>query len=99
MQKPTKIVIPPRLDTLSEPKRSSEIIHYLIRLAALHHNRDGNLRMLGRACGFSHNTLFMAASRGHMSPAMAIKLEEVLGREYFPREVFRPDIFVVSGEA
>lgn len=48
------------------------------------------------ALNHSEHALYQAIFKGVISPELAIKLETVLGRERFPREFFRPDIFVVA---
>ena len=70
---------------------------FAVRLAALYHKMDGSMGDLSEALGGSRSMLHMALkSKGGLSAPTCIKLEELLGREMFPREFFRPDIFVAE---
>ena len=66
---------------------------FTIRAAALYHNEDGSIGQLSEALGGSRSMLHMAIKKGGLTTATCIKLEEMLGRETFPREFFRPDLF------
>jgi hypothetical protein len=77
-----------------EPEQRAE---FAVRLAALYHKMDGSLGDLSEALGGSRSLLHMALkSKGGVNAQTCIKLEELLGREAFPREFFRPDIFVAE---
>lgn len=70
---------------------------YVLRLAALHYSEGGHLKTLSTGIGFAPNTL--AAYLGQNQPItaeVAVKLEELLGRTLFPRELFRPDLFLTT---
>lgn len=67
---------------------------FAVRLAALYHNRTGSLGLLSEAMGLSKPALHQALSYKGLNASHCIKLESVLGRELFPREFFRPDIFI-----
>lgn len=70
---------------------------FAVRLAALYHNRTGSLGILSEAMGLSKSVLHMALKTpGGLNAQHCIKLEEILGRENFPREFFRPDIFIAE---
>lgn len=70
---------------------------FAVRLAALYLSMDGSLGDLSEALGGSRSLLHMALkSKNGLSAPICIKLEELLGRETFPREFFRPDIFVAE---
>ena len=70
---------------------------FALRLAALYFTMGGNLGDLSVALGGSRSLLHMALkSKGGLNAQTCIKLEELLGRETFPREFFRPDIFVAE---
>lgn len=71
---------------------------YLIRLAALFHNETGSVTDLGLACGFSNSVLHMAMKRGQITGEVAVAIENTIGRELFPREMFRPDLFTLPQE-
>lgn len=70
---------------------------FAVRLAALYHKMDGSMGDLSEAIGGSRSMLHMALkSKGGINAVTCIKLEELLGRDLFPREFFRPDIFVAE---
>jgi hypothetical protein len=68
---------------------------YLLRLAALHYSSAGHLAVLSKACGLAAGSL---AQLDQVSATLAIRLEAALGRDAFPRQLFRPDLFE-SGSA
>jgi hypothetical protein len=67
---------------------------FVVRLAALYHNPTGSLGTLSEAIGGSRSLLHAALKQGGLTVQTCIKLEELLGREHFPREFFRPDLFL-----
>lgn len=70
---------------------------FAVRLAAFYHNKNGSLGALSVALGGSASLLHMQLkATGTVNVQTAIKLEELLGRDLFPREFFRPDIFVTE---
>lgn len=71
---------------------------FLLCLAASYSGDRGSLSKLGRRLGVPAQTIHGAADRGQVTPEMAIALEALLGRELFPRELFRPDLFELPGE-
>jgi hypothetical protein len=82
---------------VTEPEQSIERRRFVLRLAALYHNPKGSLQELSRALNYSDNALHQAAVQNQgVTPECAIRLEGLLGRELFPRELFRPDIFNVA---
>lgn len=71
---------------------------FLIRLAALYHNDTGSLTQLSEAIGLSKPALHVACKRGQIAPEHAVAIEKLIGRALFPRELFRPDLFLISAE-
>lgn len=69
---------------------------FLVRLAALYHNERGSLGLLSTALGLSEPALAMAIKRGQIMPGHAVEIEKLIGRDLFPRELFRPDLFLVT---
>lgn len=70
---------------------------FAVRLAALYLTMGGSLNDLSQAIGRSRTYINSALStRQGISAATCVELERVLGRELFPREFFRPDIFIVE---
>lgn len=68
-------------------------LRFLFMLAAIYHNHEGSLRTLASAIGRSGAFFTMAAKEGKISGDDAVKIERAIGREIFPRELFRPDLF------
>ncbi len=68
---------------------------FYIRLAALYHNDKGSVSQLSTACGLSESTLHQVLKRGEIAPGHAVEIEKLVGRTLFPRELFRPDLFVI----
>lgn len=60
---------------------------FLLRLAALYHSPFGQLKTLSVDLGYHENTLAGITS---ISPELAVKLEEALGADLFPREMLNP---------
>lgn len=74
-----------------------ERTEFALRLAASYLKMGGSLGDLSEALGGTRPMLHVALkSKGGVNANTCIKLEEVLGRELFPREFFRPDIFVAE---
>jgi len=69
---------------------------FAIKLAALYHNKAGSVSELSVALGGSSTMLHMAVKQSGLTPNHCIQLEHLLTRELFPREFFRPDIFVAE---
>jgi hypothetical protein len=69
---------------------------FAVRLAALYYCEDGGLGALSTALGYSTTALHMALSGKGLNADHCIKLENLLGRDLFPREFFRPDIFIAE---
>lgn len=70
---------------------------FAVRLAAFYHDKSGSLGKLSKALGGSSSMLHMQLNTtGTITVNTCIKIEELLGRETFPREFLRPDIFVAE---
>lgn len=69
---------------------------FVLRLAALYHTMNGSLNDLSKAIGRSEGYLHMSLKGSGINAETCIKLEELLGRDNFPREFFRPDIFIAE---
>lgn len=77
-----------------EPEQRAE---FAVRLAAFYYTMGGSLGDLSEALDGSRSLLHMALkSKGGINAQTCIRLEELLGRDMFPREFFRPDIFVAE---
>lgn len=80
---------------LPESHRVSAKLRFYLNLAAAFHNESGSLGELSEACDLNRAHLNVCRQRGRISPKLAVTLEEVLGRDYFPRELFN-DIFALT---
>ena len=70
---------------------------FAVRLAALYYSEDGGISALSEGLGYSRPALHMAlGAKGGPNVDHCIKLEHLLGRDLFPREFFRPDIFIAE---
>lgn len=86
--------LPKYLESLEGDELKSARCRFLIRLCALHYSSEGRVNVLSERLGLNPNSLSQATN---ITPELAVKIEELLGREHFPRELFRPDVFEVSG--
>lgn len=77
-----------------KPEQRAE---FAVRLAAFYHDKSGSLGKLSVALGGSSSMLHMQLNTtGTITVNTCIKIEELLGRDVFPREFLRPDIFVAE---
>lgn len=86
--------LPSWLGELPEDDRPTAKCRFLLRLAAVYFSPAGQLNVLSEALGLHRNSL---STYDSIPADMAVKLEALLGREHFPRELFRPDLFTVEG--
>lgn len=91
-----RIMSKQRFMPVPEWVRPEQRQEFAVRLAALYHNRTGSLGQLSEAMGGSRTLLHMALKQNGLTVQNCIKLEEILGRETFPREFFRPDFFIAE---
>lgn len=89
MSKPTPIRVP-------EWVTPDHYQRFAVRLAALYFSEAGELSALSEGLGYSRSALHMALNTNGLNADHCIKLEKLLGREWFPREFFRPDIFIAE---
>jgi hypothetical protein len=84
------------LDSVPAEEREAAKVRILLSLAAVYASVEGTASALALLLGVHHNSILQAKKRGKVSGELAVKIEEALGRECFPREAFRPDLFVIS---
>jgi len=89
---------PSWLDSLPEEEKTQARLRWLLSLAALYASETGTATALAELLDSGPTAILQAKSRGRISGEMAVKLETLLGRELFPRELFRPDLFVIGAE-
>jgi hypothetical protein len=80
------------VEIIDETERRAAETRFLLKLAALYASPGASVSTLAESCGY-HPKSFAAFQ--NISPELALKLEGVLGRELFPREFFRPDLFCI----
>jgi hypothetical protein len=83
-------------ESVPAEEKPAASIRLLLSLAAVYASEEGTASALADRLGIGKNAILKARSRGAVSAEMAVQLESLLGRDLFPRELFRPDIFVVA---
>lgn len=84
-------------ESVPEPDKQAACVRLLLGLAAIYASEVGTLSALALALQETPEAIRQARARGRVTPEIAIKIETLLGRERFPRELFRPDLFVIAG--
>lgn len=83
-------------ESLPADERERASARLLLDLAAIYATPQGTSSALARRLGLSTTAILQARKRGKVSPELAVSIEGLLGRGQFPRELFRPDLFVVG---
>ena len=95
---------PPSPPWVVEATSSQETIQLraimLIRQCAAYFSPEGSIGLLSEALGYGPRTLHHYTQRGGrlITPQVALKLEELLGRRVIRREDLRPDHFLTVNE-
>lgn len=76
--------------------RECSRVRWLLSMACIYHSAGGRPGTLADAIGLSANAFSIIKSRGKINAETAIAIEKELGRELFPRELFRPDLFLIG---
>jgi len=97
MSQPFQWPDPVWLANLPESEKAVARTRLLIGLAGLYASQTGTIAALSSSMGMHYSQLGAIRSIGRISPEVSIRLENMLGRELFPRETFRPDIFSIKG--
>jgi hypothetical protein len=85
-------------ESVPAEEKPAATIRLLLSLAAVYASEEGTASALADRLGLGKTAILQAKSRGRISPDLAVQLESLLGRDLFPRELFRPDLFVVEAE-
>ena len=96
--KPTenKWPLPPWLTAIEEAEEQDAAhTRFLLSLACIYYSAKGKPGSLAQAIGMTANAFSICKSRGRISPHTALAIEKALGRDLFPREVFRHDLFLL----
>lgn len=88
------VTFPRWIEELPDSEKTVARTRFLCRLAALHASPEGRLTTLSTMLGLHENSLATLIRQPNgLTPEMAVKLEELLGVDMFPRELLRPDLF------
>jgi hypothetical protein len=79
--------LPPRLVGCTD---STELVRWHLRLAIIC-MEDGSATTLANRLGVTRNTVHLAVHRGSCTDELAKRIEQLFGREFFPRELFVPE--------
>jgi hypothetical protein len=83
----------------SDPERLAMLSRWIIHSCAAWVHPSGTVRALSRRLGLGPRTLgAYVAQRRPLTPALAIHLEQMLGRHIVRREDVRPDLFLTDKE-
>lgn len=85
-------------ESVPEEDRDTVKLRLLLSIAAIYASQDGTATKLAELLGVGNTAILQAKFRGKISGEMAVKLESCLGRDHFPRELFRPDLFTIESE-
>ncbi len=80
----------------TDPDRSEKRTRFFLSLACHYYSESGRASDLAEAIGMSANAYAVMKTRGKVPPETALALEKALGRDMFPRELFRPDLFEIE---
>lgn len=69
----------------SDDERASARMEYLIRRAAVEHNREGNIVQLAAALGVTPQAFYASIARGSMTLQLATAMELLLGSHIAPK--------------
>ncbi len=79
-------------------EREAECLRFKINMAILYASREMSNQAFADAIGISESAISQAKKRGRITGELAVQIERVCGRDAMPRELFRPDLFNISGE-
>ena len=73
--------------SLSEEDRKKLLLSYHLRAAALQHNKNGSVKKLSIAAGFSGDYLALSILRGKLAKKAELAVRMVAGAEAFPEDI------------
>lgn len=91
-----KLPEPTWLTGETDIERSEKRTRFYLSIACQYYSESGRASDLAEAIGMSANAYAVMKTRGKVPPETALALEKALGRELFPRSLFRPDLFEVE---
>lgn len=78
---------------LTDAEIESNRLNFMIKLAALHHNKRASVRTMANAAGTSREALFAAVTRGFLTTGTACAIESVVGKHIAPKHLLCPAKF------
>lgn len=87
---------PKWLQTLPAAERPAARLRWILEIAASYATPEGTMTALSRLCDKSDSTVGKAKFDGQISARLAIKIEQVIGRDIMPREVICPEFFAIE---
>ena len=88
--------MPSWLADLPDVERERARVRFLLCLASIYLQDKGTPADLSTALGLNPNQVNVMKTRGIVSGEIAVAVEKLLGRDLFPRELFRPDLFLIE---
>lgn len=92
----TRLPEPAWLTGETDPEKSEKRTRFYLSVACQYYSESGRASDLAEAIGMTANSYAVMKTRGKVPPETALALEKALGRELFPRELFRPDLFEIE---
>jgi hypothetical protein len=89
---------PAWLAAVPEADREACRLRFNIALASLYANADGSPMQFSESLGMKSGALSAVKSRGKIAPETALKIEQALGRDLFPWEMFLPALVLPLAE-
>jgi hypothetical protein len=86
---------PQWLRDLPDVEQKAALTRFHLCLATAYACDKASPAELSRLLGMSDSAINQMKNRGTVAAEQAIALERLLGRQLFPRELFRPDLFVL----
>lgn len=77
-------------------ERAACLLSFHLGIAALYGTPEGTMKALAALMQCPESTLSRAKTTGTISPRLAIKVEEHVGRAVMPRELLCPEFFSVG---
>jgi len=87
--------IPKWMATLPDIEREPALQRFYLCLASVYASEKASAADLSMRLGLKPNAVNVMKTRGRVTGETAVDLENLLGRDIFPRELFRPDLFIL----
>jgi hypothetical protein len=87
---------PAWMTEIPEAERNECRLRFNLALAALYANKRGSIMQFSEALGMQTTALSVAKSRAKLGAETALKIEQALGRDLFPWEMFLPALVLTA---